>query len=231
MNFINLTTARSAERAKEVGIRKVAGAVRFQLAKQFISESIIICLIAFVIAVVLSAIALPLFNQLAGKQISSSIFTNPLHIATLFVLSVFIGLVAGFYPSLVLSSFKPVSVLKGRFSTGTRGLILRKSLVVFQFTISIVLIVATIIVYRQLNYMRSQELGFSKEQTIVINTNFDKNKDAFKQSLSAIPGVLSSAYSSHVPGGGSNSAYSRWRIKTGKCRKAILIYILLTSII
>ena len=222
VNFINLTTARSAERAKEVGIRKVVGAVRFQLARQFISESIIICLIAFVLAVVLSAIALPLFNQLAGKEISSSIFTNPFHIVILFVLSVFIGLVAGFYPSLVLSSFKPVSVLKGRFSTGTRGLILRKSLVVFQFTISIILIAATIIVYRQLNYMRSQELGFSKEQTIVINTNFDKNKDAFKQSLSSIPGVLSSAYSSHVPGGGSNSAYSEVENKKGEMQKSNL---------
>jgi putative ABC transport system permease protein len=222
VNFINLTTARSAERAKEVGIRKVAGALRFQLAKQFISESIIICLIAFVIAVVLSAIALPLFNQLAGKEVSSSIFSNPLHIAGLFVISVFIGLIAGFYPSLVLSSFKPVSVLKGRFSTGTRGLVLRKSLVVFQFTISIVLIVSTIVVYRQLNYMRSQELGFSKEQTIVINTNYDKNKEAFKQSLSSIPGVLSTAASSHVPGGGFNSAYSMVENKKGEMQKSNL---------
>src|SRR5215204_146645 len=222
VNFINLTTARSAERAKEVGIRKVVGAVRFQLARQFISESIIICLIAFVLAVVLSAIALPLFNQLAGKEISSSIFTNPLHIAGLLMLSVAIGLIAGFYPSLVLSSFKPVSVLKGRFSTGTRGLILRKSLVVFQFTISIILIVATIIVYRQLNYMRSQDLGFSKEQTIVINTHFDKNKDAFKQSISSIPGVLSTTYSSHVPGGGSNSAYSQVENKKGEMQKSNL---------
>ena len=222
VNFINLTTARSAERAKEVGIRKVVGAVRFQLARQFISESIIICLIAFVLSIVLSVIALPLFNQLAGKEISNSIFNNPLHIVSLFVLSVFIGLIAGFYPSLVLSSFKPVSVLKGRFSTGTRGLILRKSLVVFQFTISIVLIAATIIVYRQLNYMRSQSLGFSKEQTVIINTNFDKSKDAFKQSLSSIPGVVSSTFSSHVPGGGSNSAYSEVENKKGEMQKSNL---------
>ena len=222
VNFINLTTARSAERAKEVGIRKVVGAVRFQLARQFISESIIICLIAFVLSIVLSVIALPLFNQLAGKEISNSIFNNPLHIVSLFVLSIFIGLIAGFYPSLVLSSFKPVSVLKGRFSTGTRGLILRKSLVVFQFTISIVLIAATIIVYRQLNYMRSQSLGFSKEQTVIINTNFDKSKDAFKQSLSSIPGVVSSTFSSHVPGGGSNSAYSEVENKKGEMQKSNL---------
>ena len=222
VNFINLTTARSAERAKEVGIRKVAGALRFQLARQFITESIIICLIAFVLSIVLAALALPLFNQLAGKEISSSIFNNPLHIISLFILSVFIGLVAGFYPSLVLSSFKPVSVLKGRFSTGTRGMILRKSLVVFQFTISIILITATIIVYRQLSYMRSQDLGFSKEQTVIINTSWDKNKDAFKQSLSAIPGVISTTMSSHVPGGGSNSAYSEVENKKGEMQKSNL---------
>src|SRR6266542_1386589 len=222
VNFINLATARSAERAKEVGIRKVVGALRFQLARQFISESIIICLIAFCLSIILSAVALPLFNQLAGKEISNSIFSNSLHIVSLFILSLFIGLIAGFYPSLVLSSFKPVSVLKGRFSTGTKGSILRKSLVVFQFTISIVLIAATIIVYRQLNYMRSQNLGFSKEQTIIINTNFDKNKDVFKQSLSSIPGVVSSTSSSHVPGGGSNSAYSKVENKKGEMQKSNL---------
>ncbi|MGC4035903.1 MAG: ABC transporter permease [Chitinophagaceae bacterium] len=222
VNFINLTTARSSERAKEVGIRKVVGAVRFQLARQFISESIIICLIAFVLSLFLSAITLPLFNQLAGKVISDSIFSNPFHTIGLFILSVGIGLIAGFYPSLVLSSFKPVSVLKGRFSTGTRGLILRKSLVVFQFTISIILIAATIIVYKQLSYMRSQSLGFSKDQTIVINTNFDKNKDVFKQSLSSIPGVLSTTLSSHVPGGGSNSAYSEVENKQGEMQKTNL---------
>lgn len=222
INFINLTTARSAERAKEVGIRKVAGAARLQLAKQFIGESITICLIAFIISVLLCALALPLFNQLAGKEISDSIFNNPLHILSLFLLSVSIGVIAGFYPSLVLSSYKPVSVLKGRFSTGTKGLILRKGLVVFQFTISIILIAGTIMVYTQLNYMRNQDLGFSKDQEIIINTNFDKNKDAFKQSLSAIPGVLSTTYSSSVPGSGNNSAYSQVQNKTGEMQKTNL---------
>jgi putative ABC transport system permease protein len=220
INFINLTTARSSERAKEVGIRKVVGALRFQLARQFISESIIICLIAFALSLVLSAILLPLFNHLAGKEISDSIFNNPLQVEVLFVISILIGLVAGIYPSLVLSSFKPVSILKGRFSTGSKGLLLRKSLVVFQFTISIVLITGTIIVYRQLSYMRSQSLGFNKEQTVVINTNFDKNKDVFKQSLSSIPGVLSTTFSSHVPGGGSNSAYSTVENKRGEMQKS-----------
>ena len=222
INFINLTTARSAERAKEVGIRKVIGAGRFQLARQFVGESVLICLIAFVLSVVLCALVLPFFNQLAGKQISSSIFNDPLHILNLFLLSAGIGIIAGFYPSLVLSSYKPVSVLKGRFSTGTKGLILRKGLVVFQFTISIILIVGTIAVYTQLNYMRNQDLGFSKDQEMIINTNFDKNKDAFKQSLSSVPGVLSSTYSSSVPGSGNSSAYSQVENKQGEMQKTNL---------
>ncbi len=222
INFINLTTARSAERAKEVGIRKVVGAVKFQLTKQFISESIIISLIAFIIAVLLCALALPLFNQLAGKTISTGVFNNPLQVTEFFLLSVLIGVVAGFYPSLVLSSFKPISVLKGRFSTSTKGLMLRKGLVVFQFTISITLIAVTIIVYTQLNYMRNKDLGFNKEQEVIINTNFDKNKDVFKQSLSSIPGMLSSVYSSSVPGGDYFSSYSEMENTKGEIQKTNL---------
>jgi putative ABC transport system permease protein len=222
INFINLTTARGAERAKEVGIRKVVGAARFQLARQFIGESIIICFIAFLLSIFLCSLLLPLFNQLAGKQISTGIFNHPLNIAGLFLLSLGIGIFAGFYPSLVLSAFKPVTVLKGSFATGNKGLILRKSLVVFQFAISIVLIVGTIVVFTQLNYMRNQDLGFSKDQTIVINTNFDNNKNAFKQSLSSIPGVISSTYSSSVPGGGHTSAYSEMQNKAGDIQKTNL---------
>jgi putative ABC transport system permease protein len=222
INFINLTTARSAERAKEVGIRKVVGAARFQLTKQFISESVTICFIAFALSVLLCALALPVFNQLAGKQISSSIFNNPSQVLILFLLSVIIGIVAGFYPALVLSSFKPVSVLKGRFTTGTRGLILRKGLVVFQFTISIILIVGTIVVYTQLNYMRNQNLGFNKDQTMVINTNYDKSKEAFKESLASVPGVLSSTFSSSVPGSDNTSAYSEMENAKGETQKTNL---------
>jgi putative ABC transport system permease protein len=220
INFINLTTARSAERAKEVGIRKVVGAARLQLARQFIGESVIISLLAFIMAVCLCSLLLPLFNQLAGKEISSSIFNAPWHIAGLLALSVGVGMVAGIYPSIVLSSFKPVSVLKGRFATGVRGLVLRKSLVVFQFTISIVLITGTIIVYRQLNYMRTRDLGFNKDQMLIVNTNFDKNKDAFKQSLSSVPGVLSTSFSLSVPGSEYVSAYTQIQNKAGEMQKA-----------
>ncbi|HEY2649285.1 MAG TPA: FtsX-like permease family protein, partial [Puia sp.] len=222
INFINLTTARSAERAKEVGIRKVIGAVRFQLTRQFIGESIIISFMAFVISIVLCYALLPLFNQLAGKTISENIFTHPLDTLILFSLSLGVGLIAGFYPSLVISSFKPAVVLKGHFKTGTRGLLLRKGLVVFQFTISILLIVGTMVVYTQLNYMRRQDLGFAKEQMMVINTNWDKNKDNFKESLSAIPGVLASTFSNGTPGGNHNSAYTQVQNKAGEMQKTNL---------
>src|SRR5215203_257917 len=216
INFINLSTARSAERAKEVGIRKVVGAGRLQLAKQFIGESVIISLIAFALSIFLCVVALPLFNQLAGKEVSSGIFNNPTHLLILFILSIAIGIIAGFYPSLVLSSFKPVSVLKGRFSTGSKGLMLRRGLVVFQFVISIALMAGTIVVYRQLNYMRRQDLGFNKEQELIINTSFDKNKDAFKQSLLTVPGVISTSFSSAVPGSSYTSARSEMENSKGE---------------
>ena len=215
VNFINLTTARSAERAKEVGIRKVSGAGKFQLVKQFVGESLVISLMAFVVVILLCALLLPLFNELAGKQVSTAFFYHPLYIITLFSISVVIGTIAGFYPALVLSSFQPIEVLKGHFSTGTKGVLMRKGLVVFQFTISIILIIGTVIVYTQLNYMRSKDLGFNKDQTIVIETNFDNNKDAFKQSLSSILGILATSFSSSVPGGGTSTVYSMVEDKTG----------------
>jgi putative ABC transport system permease protein len=220
VNFINLTTARSAERAKEVGIRKVIGADRMQLARQFIGESILTCMLAFFVTLFLCAWTLPVFNQLAGKQISEGIFAQWPNVAFLFLLSLLVGVLAGIYPSLVLSSFKPVSVLKGRLAMGTGDVLLRKGLVVFQFTISITLIVGTIVVYSQLRYMKNRELGFAKDQEIIINTNFDKNKDVFRQSLKNIPGVLSTTYSSSVPGSGNNSAYSTVENKNGEMQKS-----------
>ena len=154
INFVNLTTARSAERAKEVGIRKVVGAGKGMLAAQFIGESVILCLIACFLAILLSALLLPGFNYLAGKEISTGVFLHPGYLLILLGASVFIGIVAGLYPALVLSSFKPVAVLKGRFSTGARGLVLRKALVIVQFTIATGLTIGTIVVYHQLNFMR-----------------------------------------------------------------------------
>jgi putative ABC transport system permease protein len=208
-NFINLTTARSAERAKEVGIRKVVGAGKAQLTRQFIGESVLICMIAFILTLGAAALLLPSFNQLAGKTLSKNIFNNPGFVGTLFLASIGIGLLAGIYPALVLSSFKPVTVLKGRFATGTKGILLRKGLVISQFTISIALIISTIIVYLQMNFMRSQDLGFSKDQMMVINSNGDPARDAFMHTVEGLPNVKSVSMSSSVPGGGNMGAYSK----------------------
>jgi putative ABC transport system permease protein len=200
INFVNLTTARSAERAKEVGIRKVVGALQTQLAGQFAGESIVLCLIAFCLSLLFAGLLLPEFNQLSGKIISHGVFEHPAYIALLLAASLGIGLLAGIYPALVLSSFKPSIVLKGHFATGSRGNILRKGLVFVQFTLSIGFIIATIVVYNQLKYMRDQDLGFDKQQLMIINTEGDPHLVAFRQSLKEVPGVVSASLASDVPG-------------------------------
>ncbi|TWR31366.1 FtsX-like permease family protein [Mucilaginibacter pallidiroseus] len=222
INFINLTTARSVERAKEVGIRKVVGALKGELAGQFLGESVLICLMAFVLTIILSVVLLPAFNQLSGKVISTGIFSNLLYIAILFITSVGIGLLAGLYPAAVLSSFKPVSVLKGRFSAGNKGNALRKTLVVAQFSISIALIIGTIIVYTQMNYMQTQDLGFSKDQTLVLDTNNDPGKESFVQAVKSMPGVKSVTLSAAIPGGGNAGAYSEIENSKGDLQVANL---------
>jgi putative ABC transport system permease protein len=208
INFINLTTARASERAKEVGIRKVAGAVRAQLASQFIGESVIICLIAFLLTLGLSSLLLSSFNQLAGKIISTGIFVNIGLLILLLGIALVIGLLAGIYPAFVLSSFKPIMVLKGRFATGAKGSILRKSLVITQFAISTALIIGTIIVYSQMKYMRSRDLGFNKDQVLVIDTNGDDKRQTLQQLVTRMPNVKATSLSGSVPGGGHPGAYS-----------------------
>lgn len=222
INFINLTTARSSDRAKEVGIKKVVGAGKLQLARQFLLESMLICLVSFILAVILSVIFLPLFNQLSGKIISTGVFTKPASVFLLLIIAMTIGFLAGIYPALVLSSFKPIAVLKGRFSTGTKGVLLRKGLVIAQFTISIAMIVGTIIVYFQLHYMRNQDLGFSKDQMMIIESFQDGKKEAFKQEISKLPGVVSASLASSIPGGGNPGAYSEVENKSGDMQVANL---------
>ena len=222
INFINLATARSVERAKEVGIRKVIGADKNQLAFQFIGESIIICTLAFFFAVGLTALGLPYFNELAGKTVSIGVFAEPINILYLFLLALAIGTIAGIYPAIVLSSFKPISVLKGGFSTGTKGVLLRKSLVVVQFTISITLIIGTIVIYNQMRFMQNQDLGFNKEHTIVIPTEPGSSQEALRTSISKIPGVKGTALASSVPGTGNSTAYSEIENQQGDLQIANL---------
>jgi putative ABC transport system permease protein len=200
INFVNLTTARSVERAREVGVRKVMGALKPQLAGQFAGESILLCLFAFLLSLVAAGLLLPEFNRLSGKTISLGIFEHPADIGILLAAAIVIGLLAGIYPALVLSAFKPSAVLKGRFTTGSRGSLLRKGLVLVQFSLSIGFIIASIIVYSQLKYMREQDLGFNKQQTMVIDTEGDPHREAFQNRLKGVPGVLSTTMTSNVPG-------------------------------
>ena len=220
INFVNLTTARAAERAKEVGIRKVIGAVRFQLTRQFLSESVLLCLVSFVLAAALCEAALPVFNQLAGKTVSTGIFQHAGTILTLLGIALGIGVLAGAYPAFVLAGFQPISSLKGRFSSSGRGLLLRRTLVVFQFTISICLIIGTAVVYSQLHFMQSRYLGFNKEQELVIDEHNDPHKIAFQQEVATLPNVESTAFSGSVPGQGDWSAYSKIENKRGEMQVA-----------
>ncbi|WP_299256275.1 ABC transporter permease [uncultured Aquimarina sp.] len=222
INFINLTTARSVERAKEVGIRKVMGAEKQQLSLQFIGESIITCLIAFLITILLITVTIPFFNEIAGKTISEGLFSNFFNIFELLGISMAIGIFAGIYPSIVLSSFKPIQVLKGNFSTGGKGVLLRKSLVIIQFTISIILITGTIIIYNQMEYMRNQELGFNKDHLLVLEAESSKSQLELKQAIENIPGVKFTSLGSSVPGGGNSSAYSEIENKAGDLQIANL---------
>jgi len=218
INFINLTTARATERAKEVGIRKVIGAAKSQLTTQFLGESVIICIISFLFSVLLSFLILPLFNDLSGKIIAQNIIEHG-YIFILFGMALIIGLVAGIYPALVLTGFNISTVLKGRFNASVKGILLRKGLVVVQFTVSIVLIVGTIIVSNQLKYMRNQSLGFKKDQMMIVDFSGDSTVEAnyanIKDQLKHTPGVLSASASSTTPGNGNPVAYSQIENRAG----------------
>src|ERR1044072_2545297 len=167
INFINLSTGRSAKRAKEVGIRKAIGSVRPQLVKQFFSESLLIALLAFVVAIIFALLLLPWFNQLSAKAISMP-WANPwfwLCAATFIFLT---GLLAGSYPALYLSSFQPVKVLKGTFRAGRFAATPREALVVLQFTVSVILAIATMIVYRQIRYAKDRPVGYTRERLLMV---------------------------------------------------------------
>jgi putative ABC transport system permease protein len=202
VNFVNLTTARSSERAREVGIRKVAGAWRGELIGDFLGESVLQALIAFLLAVLLCSLLIPVFNGLAGKPMSKGLLQHPGDLLIFLGIAAGIGLLAGIYPALVLSAFRPVVVLKGRFSAGSRGGMLRRSLVVFQFVISIGFIAATFIIRAQLNYLRNHPLGFEDHQMLVLDTHGDEHKMTLKTEIGKLPGVLSTGLSSSTPGNG-----------------------------
>ena len=166
INFVNLATARSAERAREVGVRKALGSDRQQLAGQFLTEAVVVSVISAILAIALVALLLPLFNDIADKQITLRHLFSGWGLAALPVFAIGVGLLAGSYPAGVLSGFRPVEVLKGKFTATRRGLRLRNGLVVFQFAVSIALIISTLVVLKQLDFIFEKQLGFDQNHVI-----------------------------------------------------------------
>ncbi len=203
INYMNLATARSVKRSKEVGLRKVTGSSKRQLIGLFLFESVLLSFISLLLALILVHLTLPLVNQFTRLNLSFNLFASWINLPVLIVLTVIIGIIAGSYPSFVLSSFKPVAVLSGLYK-GSRKSLLRSVLVVFQFCISVIIILGTIIIYRQIHYMLNKDLGFNKEQLMVIRRaealgNYQKIK-VFQEEIRKFPGVINTTNSTAIPG-------------------------------
>lgn len=205
INYMNLATARSARRAKEVGLRKTLGAERRQLISQFLSESVLLVLVATLVSLLLAQALLPTFNNLSGKALTMDLTSNFELWAGLLLIILFTGIVSGSYPALFLSGFKPAEVLKGKLAVGMNSSPwLRKGLVVFQFTVSIILIIGAWTVYNQIDYLQNKDLGFQKEHIVVVqNTGnaVSAQLNTFKRELAVHQGILSTTASLSVPGG------------------------------
>lgn len=199
INFMNLSTARAAGRAKEVGLRKTLGSLREQMIGQFLAESMIYSLVAVSISLVACYFLLPSFNKLSGKELGMMIFTQPWFVVAIISLIIFVGFIAGSYPAFYLTSFSVVDVLKGKVRAGIKSKGVRSFLVVLQFSISIFLIIFTVVVYQQITFMQEQNLGIDKENILILKHTYrlDKNKEAFKNTLSQQTGILKMSYTNN----------------------------------
>jgi putative ABC transport system permease protein len=202
INFINLSTARSEKRAKEVGIRKTLGSYRYQVAGQFFLESILTSAVSVAISVMMVEFLMPLFNKVAGKHMEFNLISSWYIIPFIIGLAVLVGVIAGIYPALYLSSFEPAQVLKSELRKGSRKSRLRSGLVIFQFAISIILIIGTVSVYKQLKYMQSMNLGFNKDQIVIINhaNNLDNQLPSFENELLTNRDIVGVSNSRAIPG-------------------------------
>lgn len=212
INFMNLSTARSANRAKEVGIRKVLGSLRGHLVRQFLMESVMLSVPSFLLALALAYLALPWFNSLAQRSLSIP-FDDPLFVVGVLVASLCVGMLAGVYPSFFLSAFRPVNVLKGKVALGMKSGFIRSSLVVFQFMISIFLVIGTIAVQKQLSYIQNKKLGFQKDQVVVLHNTelLGPQVEAFKNQLLESPMISHVSASGYLPiSGWGRSDNSFW---------------------
>ena len=202
INFMNLSTAQAAKRAKEVGIKKIGGSTRGMLMAQFLTESFILSFASLIIALIFIKITLPYFNNLLGATLVLNLLTNWYTIPVLLLFSLIVGFLSGSYPAFFLSSFNPYEVLKGSIKNSMKNGRLRRVLVVFQFAVSILLIVCTMVMYRQINYMLNKDVGFNKEQLIVIDRAdaVGQKMKSFKESVKRISGVVNISSSTAVPG-------------------------------
>jgi putative ABC transport system permease protein len=207
INYMNLTTARSARRAKEIGIRKVTGSSRKQLILQFLGESILTAFVAVLLSFVLVVLLLPVFNLLSGKAFDIHTLIAPFNIFLVIGIGLFTGVIGGSYPAFYLSSFQPVSILKGALSKASGNVSLRRALVVLQFSISMIMLICTWIVYIQLSYLRKKDLGFDKNQlmTVIVNTGEDETHKIFAMNndFRNIPGVKMVGSGNSYPGSGN----------------------------
>jgi len=228
VNFMNLSTARSANRAKEVGIRKVAGSTKGHLIIQFLTESILLSLFSLVLALGIAVLLLPMFNQLAGKSLHPDVLFSGRFLPLLILLVLLVGCLAGSYPAFYLSSFRPIHVLKGKMAAGFKSSWLRSSLVVFQFFISIGLIVSTLVIYRQLHYIRNKEVGFNRDQVLVIHDTWSLGRDGttqLRKNLLTLAGVTDATVTRDIPTVGGNQYWQPgwFRDASLDTRKAIFM--------
>jgi len=212
INFMNLSTATSARRKREVGIRKILGANRINLIRQFIGESLVYSILALFFALILVELLMPVFNFLSDKQITLNYLNNNLFLAIAIGLVLFVGIFSGSYPAFFLSSFKPVDTLKGKPNIKYGGAFFRKVLVIFQFSVSMVLLISTLIIYNQLNFIKNEKLGFSKENIIVLRASDEQIRQSYgslKNNLVRLPMVTGVAASNGVPSIGTGLSIYR----------------------
>src|SRR6266542_1003643 len=214
INFMNLATAVSGQRAKEVGLRKTVGALRPQLIAQFIGESLLLSFISLLLAIVIVYLMLPLFNLVASKTISF----NPFHaniFISLIAVAVITGLLSGSYPAFFLTSFNPIKALKGNKILRSNKSFLRNGLVVFQFSISVILIVTTLVIYNQLQFIQNRDIGFNKENLLYMKMpevgDLKNNKDAMQATLAQYPDITNYTFTDELPTNLTNSSQLTWR--------------------
>lgn len=229
VNFMNLSTARSANRAREVGIRKVLGTEKKSLIIQFLAESIFLVFISLILAIVISYGSISYFNDIAGKDLVLLDLMNPGILLTLFILPFLVGGLAGTYPAFFLSSFQPISVLKGKINQGFKKSHLRSGLVVFQFATSIILIISTIVVFLQLDFIQNKKIGFNKDQVLIIRGTrvLETNADAFKDEVAKMNGVKSASFAGYIPvsnSSRSDNTFSTEPVMTDKTALSMQIW-------